>query len=180
MPIPFQLAQVATKLSYNNSTGVEVVGVAASTQISSNLNLSGSLYDFNGNVGSATSVLISTGIGVSWSNVTNLTAGSASALNASNVSTNATYYPVFIGGAGSVQTAGVATSPNPFSFNPGTGELQLGGPATLNTQPFFRSTPTISTNFTITSNYNTMSIGPVTINNGITVTVNSGAQWTVV
>jgi hypothetical protein len=179
MPIPFQLAQVATQLTYNNAGGV-IIGIGTTTAISGALQLSGPLYDRNNNVGSATSVLISTGIGVSWSNVNNLTAGSASAINASNISLNANYYPVFIGGAGSIQTAGVATSPNPFSFNPGSGELQLGGPATLNTQPFFRSTPTISTNFTITSNYNTMSIGPVTINNGITVTVNSGAQWTVV
>jgi hypothetical protein len=51
---------------------------------------------------------------------------------------------------------------------------------TLTTKPFFRTIPTISADYTITTNYNEMSIGPITINNGITVTVNSGATWTVV
>ena len=51
---------------------------------------------------------------------------------------------------------------------------------TLTTKPFFRNIPTISADYTVTTDYNEMSIGPITINNGITVTVNSGATWTVV
>jgi len=51
---------------------------------------------------------------------------------------------------------------------------------TLTTKPFFRNVPTISSDYTVTTNFNEMSIGPITINNGITVTVNSGATWTVV
>jgi len=51
---------------------------------------------------------------------------------------------------------------------------------TLTTKPFFRNIPTISADYTVTTDYNEISIGPITINNGITVTVNSGATWTVV
>ena len=51
---------------------------------------------------------------------------------------------------------------------------------TLTTKPFFRNVPTIAADYTVTTNFNEMSIGPITINNGITVTVNSGATWTVV
>ena len=51
---------------------------------------------------------------------------------------------------------------------------------TLTTVPFFRNTTTIASNYTVTTSYNEMSIGPITINSGITVTVNSGATWTVV
>ena len=51
---------------------------------------------------------------------------------------------------------------------------------TLTTKPFFRNIPTISADYIVTTDYNEMSIGPITINNGITVTVNSGATWTVV
>ena len=51
---------------------------------------------------------------------------------------------------------------------------------TLTTKPFFRNVPTISADYIVTTDYNEMSIGPITINNGITVTVNSGATWTVV
>ena len=51
---------------------------------------------------------------------------------------------------------------------------------TLTTKPFFRNIPTIAADYTVTTSYNEMSIGPITINSGITVTVNSGATWTVV
>ena len=51
---------------------------------------------------------------------------------------------------------------------------------TLTTKPFFRNIPTISADYIVTTDYNEMSIGPITINSGITVTVNSGATWTVV
>jgi hypothetical protein len=54
------------------------------------------------------------------------------------------------------------------------------GPITANTQPFFRNPSTISANYTITTAYNEISAGPITINNGVTVTVDSGATWTVV
>ena len=48
------------------------------------------------------------------------------------------------------------------------------------TVPFFRNTPTIAANYTVTTTYNEMSIGPITIQTGVTVTVDSGATWTVV
>ena len=51
---------------------------------------------------------------------------------------------------------------------------------TLTTKPFFRNIPTIAADYTVTTSYNEMSIGPITVNSGITVTVNSGATWTVV
>lgn len=56
----------------------------------------------------------------------------------------------------------------------------LAGPITATVEPYFRNAPTISINHTITPAYNEMSIGPITINSGITVTVNSGATWTIV
>lgn len=60
------------------------------------------------------------------------------------------------------------------------GDVATGGRVTLTGQPFFRNLPTIATNYTVTSAFNEMSIGPITINTGITVTVDSGATWTVV
>ena len=49
----------------------------------------------------------------------------------------------------------------------------------LDTVPFYRNTATVASNYTITTSYNEMSIGPITINNGVTVTVDSGARWVV-
>lgn len=51
---------------------------------------------------------------------------------------------------------------------------------TITQTPFFRNTPTITANYSVTTQYNEMSIGPITINTGVTVTVDSGATWTVV
>ena len=41
------------------------------------------------------------------------------------------------------------------------------------------NTKTISQNYTLKTNTNGMSVGPVTINNGITVTVPSGQKWVI-
>lgn len=45
---------------------------------------------------------------------------------------------------------------------------------------FYENDTTVTASYTITSNKNAMSAGPITINNGITVTVPNGSVWTVV
>lgn len=45
---------------------------------------------------------------------------------------------------------------------------------------FIESEQQVTANTTLVNGTNYMSIGPITINSGITVTVNSGAVWTVV
>lgn len=48
------------------------------------------------------------------------------------------------------------------------------------TTPFIENGQTVNENYTITNGRNAMSAGPITINNGITVTVLSGSVWTIV
>jgi len=43
-----------------------------------------------------------------------------------------------------------------------------------------QSTQTVTGSTTLSSGTNHMSIGPITINSGVTVTVNSGARWVIV
>jgi len=50
-----------------------------------------------------------------------------------------------------------------------------GGPDAV----FVENDQTVTTNYTITTNKNAMSTGPITINSGITVTVPSGSNWVV-
>lgn len=45
---------------------------------------------------------------------------------------------------------------------------------------FVENGQTVTTNYTLTANKNAMSAGPISINSGITVTVPSGAVWTIV
>jgi hypothetical protein len=45
---------------------------------------------------------------------------------------------------------------------------------------FYENDQVVTTNYTITNGKNAMTAGPITINNGITVTVPNGSTWTVV
>ena len=45
---------------------------------------------------------------------------------------------------------------------------------------FYENDTNVTTSHTITTNKNAMSAGPITINNGVTVTVPTGSVWTVV
>jgi hypothetical protein len=45
---------------------------------------------------------------------------------------------------------------------------------------FVENGQTVTTNYTITTNKNAMSAGPITVDSGVTVTVPSGSVWTIV
>lgn len=64
----------------------------------------------------------------------------------------------------------------------GTGWTSVGGGAKGggSNQVFYENDQTITTNYTITSGKNAMSAGPITINDGITVTVPDGSAWSIV
>jgi hypothetical protein len=57
----------------------------------------------------------------------------------------------------------------------------LGGGATGGgaDQVFVENGQTVTTSYTITTNFNAMSVGPITINSGATVSVPSGSSWLV-
>jgi hypothetical protein len=66
-------------------------------------------------------------------------------------------------------------------------KLEVNGNASTSTSGIVRSgngifvnAQAVSTNYTIAATDNGLSAGPVTVNSGITVTVSSGAVWTVV
>ena len=46
--------------------------------------------------------------------------------------------------------------------------------------PFFLGATVVSTNYTVPTNFNAMTPGPITISDGVTVTVSDGSTWTVV
>ena len=45
---------------------------------------------------------------------------------------------------------------------------------------FMSSSQQVTANTTLSNGTNYMSVGPITINSGITVTINSGSNWTVI
>ena len=64
----------------------------------------------------------------------------------------------------------------------GTAWGSIGGGATGggSDDVFYENGQTVTTNYTLTSNKNAVSAGPITINSGVTVTVPSGQTWVVV
>lgn len=97
---------------------------------------------------------------------------------------------------GALQISGGTTAqrPTPVSgmirFNSSTNKFEgynasawgaLGGGATGGgaDQVFVENGQTVTTSYTITTNYNAMSVGPITINSGAAVTVPSGSTWLV-
>jgi hypothetical protein len=45
---------------------------------------------------------------------------------------------------------------------------------------FYENGKTVTTNYAITTNKNAMSTGPITINNGVVVTIPTGSRWVVI
>ena len=64
----------------------------------------------------------------------------------------------------------------------GTAWSSVGGGATGGGADtvFFENSQTVTTNYTLSTNKNAVTAGPITINSGVTVTVPSGASWVVV
>jgi hypothetical protein len=73
------------------------------------------------------------------------------------------------------------TTVSKFEGYNGTAWGSVGGGATGGgaDEIFIQNGQTVTTNYTIPSDRNAMSTGPITVNSGITVTVSSGSRWVV-
>ena len=60
------------------------------------------------------------------------------------------------------------------------GNLSATGTHTLVQVPNYRNTPYINADYTVSNTYNEMSIGPINISNGVSVTVDTDANWVIV
>lgn len=93
-----------------------------------------------------------------------------------NTSTNATFYPLFTS-ATSGNISGANVSSTELTFNPGTNVLSA--PNMQATNGIFANNRTVGTSYSIPSGYSAVSTGPVTLSNGVSVTVPSGGKWVV-
>jgi len=94
-----------------------------------------------------------------------------------DTATASNLYPVF-----AAATTGTAenlyTSNAKYLYKPSTGELQSSEMVAAN--GLFVNAQTISTSYTLAATNNAGSFGPISVASGVTVTVSSGATWTVV
>jgi hypothetical protein len=104
----------------------------------------------------------------------------ASIAISNDTSTNASFYPTMTTAtSGNVSTQTVSSTR--LNFNPSSGLLTTyGGFKAASTGPFFMNDNTVTVNYTVPANVNAGSYGPITINNGITVTVDTDANWIIV
>jgi len=107
--------------------------------------------------------------GTAWASV-----GGAALSN--DTSTTSNIYPL-----SAAATSGTAstlyTSNAKFLYKPSTGELQAS--EMVATNGLFVNATTVAASYTIGTGYNAMSVGPVTVASGQSVTVSSGQRWLV-
>jgi hypothetical protein len=95
----------------------------------------------------------------------------------SNDTSTASYeYPVFAS-ATSGTALNLYTSNAKLLYKPSTGEFKAS--ALIASNGIMLNTDSVSSNYTIDTGTNGFSIGPITVNSGITVTVASGQQWVI-
>lgn len=107
--------------------------------------------------------------GTAWASV-----GGAAISNDTTTATN--IYPISAA-ATSGTAATVYTSNAKFLYKPSTGELQAS--EIVATNGLLVNSTTVSANYTIATGYNAFTVGPVTVNSGVAVTVSSGQRWLV-
>jgi hypothetical protein len=108
--------------------------------------------------------------GTAWASV-----GGAALVN--DTSTTSNLFPLFAT-ATSGTAATLNTSNAKLLYKPSTGEFQSSELVASN--GIFVNSKTVSANYTVPSGSNAMSSGPVTVADGITVTVSDGSVWTVI
>ena len=94
-----------------------------------------------------------------------------------DTATTSNLYPTFAAAtSGSVST--IYTGNANLLYKPSTGELQ--STAMVSSNGITVNSSIVAANYTIGTNFNAVSAGPITINSGIVVTVSSGSVWVVV
>lgn len=75
-----------------------------------------------------------------------------------------------------------ANTPSTVVVRDASGNFSAGTVTTAQAvvSPFFVNNATISVNYTIPVGYNSVAAGPVTVANGVVVTVSDGSMWTIV
>ena len=108
---------------------------------------------------------------------TNTSWAAAGSTISNDTSTSTNVYPLFASATSGSATT-VYTSNAKLLYKPSTGELSVSVPRASN--GILVNAQTVAADYTIAATDNGLSAGPVSVGSGITVTVSSGAVWTVV
>ena len=151
--------------------GTPASGVVTNLTGTASININGTVGATTANTGAFTTL--------SATGVTTVQAGtvSAPAITTSGDTNTGIYFP-------SADVLGITTGGTQAATFAANGNFaavgQSSGTVVRATSGFFENSTTVAANYTITTDNNAMSAGPITINSGVTVTVPSGSTWTVV
>ena len=121
-------------------------------------------------IGANGTVLQSNGTTASWGTFT------SGATLSNDTSTASNLFPMFANATSGTPTT-VFTSNAKLLYKPSTGEFQASELVASN--GIFVNNTTVSASYTVASGFNAMSVGPVTVASGQSVTVTSGQRWVV-
>ena len=85
-----------------------------------------------------------------------------------------------ITGTGDINITGTVTATSYAGDGSSLTGISAGATGGGSDQIFYENDQTVTTNYTITTNKNAMTAGPITVGSGVTVTVPSGSTWTIV
>jgi len=165
------IASVGTVGSFSAGT----TGFSPSSATTGAVVLSGTLATTNGGTGLTTvgtngQVLTSNGTNLLWSTV------NSGASLSNDTSTASFNYPLFANATTGTPTT-IYTSNSKYTYKPRTGELQASEVIAGN--GLLLNSATVSTSYTVASGNNALSVGPITVASGQSVTVSSGQRWVV-
>ena len=178
-----------------NSFSAGSTGLTPSTASTGAVTLAGTLAVGSGGTGAATlaanNVLLGNGTsalqvvapgtsgnlltsnGTTWSS----TAPPASGASLSNDTSTATnLYPIFAAATSGTPTT-IYTSNAKYLYKPSTGDLSAS--QVIASNGLVLNNATVSTSYTIATGNNAMSVGPMTVASGQSVTISSGQRWVV-
>ena len=178
-----------------NSFSAGSTGLTPSTASTGAVTLAGTLAVGSGGTGAATlaanNVLLGNGTsalqvvapgtsgnlltsnGTTWSS----TAPPASGASLSNDTSTATnLYPIFAAATSGTPTT-IYTSNAKYLYKPSTGDLSAS--QVIASNGLVLNNATVSTSYTIATGTNAISVGPMTIASGQTVTISSGSRWVI-
>ena len=163
------IASVGTVGSFSAGT----TGFSPSSATTGAVVLSGTLATTNGGTGLTTvgtngQVLTSNGTNLLWSTV------NSGASISNDTSTASFNYPLFANATTGTPTT-IYTSNSKYTYKPSTGELQASEVIAGN--GLLLNSATVSTSYTVASGNNALSVGPMTIASGQSVTISSGQRW---
>lgn len=133
-----------------------------------------------GNGTNYTAAAITAGTGITVTNgagsITIAASGSGATIS-DDTTTNGTRYVNFTAAtSGSLST--IYTSSTKLNYNPSTGEMAA--PELNASNGLIVNNATVSASYTVASGNNAFSVGPMTVNSGVSVTVSSGQRWVVI